>query len=116
MLHACGRMPWSAGSKGEADQRKLADAMCALLKCAAGADPNSAGYAAKVSSQNRGTDYKDEQQLLLKTGVFSEYGWSDGAIDIASTLLHAPPCVTIAIQRASGNCRGIARNAPRICC
>lgn len=88
VLHACGRMPWSAGSKGEADQRKLADAMCALLKCAAGADPNSAGYAAKVSSQNRGTDYKDEQQLLLKTGVFSEYGWSDGAIDIASTLLH----------------------------
>jgi filamentous hemagglutinin len=75
-------------NKGEADQKKLADAMCALLKCAAGADPNSAGYAAKVSSQNRGTDYKDEQQLLLKTGVFSEYGWSDGAIDIASTLLH----------------------------
>jgi filamentous hemagglutinin len=75
-------------SKGEADQKKLADAMCALLKCAAGADPNSAGYAAQVSSQNRGADYKDEQRLLLKTGVFSDYGWSDGAIDIASTLLH----------------------------
>lgn len=75
-------------NKGEADQKKLADAMCALLKCAAGADPNSAGYGVQVSSQNRGADYKDEQRLLLKTGVFSEYGWSDGAIDIASTLLH----------------------------
>ena len=75
-------------SKGEVDRKKLADAMCAILKCAAGADPNSAGYAALVSSQNRGADYKAEQQLLLKTGVFSDYGWSDGAIDIASTLLH----------------------------
>ncbi|WP_295978316.1 hemagglutinin repeat-containing protein [uncultured Variovorax sp.] len=74
--------------KGEADQKKLADAMCALLKCAAGADPNSAGYAAQVSSQNRGADYKAEQKLLLDTGVFSNYGWTDGAIDIASRLLH----------------------------
>ncbi|MDM0007814.1 hemagglutinin repeat-containing protein [Variovorax sp. J22G73] len=76
-------------SKGEADQKKLADAMCAILKCAAGVDPNSAGYAALVSSQNRGTDYTDEQRSLLTKGVFSEYGlWSDGAIDIASRLLH----------------------------
>ncbi|MDN6882543.1 hypothetical protein QMO14_02900 [Variovorax sp. CAN2819] len=74
--------------KGESDQKKLADAMCALLKCAAGADPNSAGYAAQVSSQNRGADYKEEQKLLLNTGVFSNYGWTDGAIDIASRLVH----------------------------
>lgn len=66
------------------EQKRLADAQCAILKCSAGVDPTTKGYDDLVSSQNRGTQNAAEIAELMKTGVYHVYGTADVAIDLAN--------------------------------
>ncbi|UVH55055.1 hemagglutinin repeat-containing protein [Variovorax paradoxus] len=64
-------------------QKRLADAQCAILKCAAGVDPTTDGYGELIASQNRGTQYAVEIADLMKTGAYHVYGAADLTIDVA---------------------------------
>ncbi|SCX73130.1 hemagglutinin repeat-containing protein [Variovorax sp. EL159] len=65
-------------------QRRLADAQCAILKCAAGVNPTTPGYDDLISSQNRGTQNAEEIAALMKTGAYHVYGAADVAIDLGN--------------------------------
>ncbi|MGJ7612142.1 MULTISPECIES: hemagglutinin repeat-containing protein [unclassified Variovorax] len=66
------------------DQRqRLEDAACALTRCAYGIDPNDLRYSAAVSSQNRGTQYLDEQRDLKATGLFNYDAWNAASDSVA---------------------------------
>ncbi len=66
--------------KSEAEQQRLDDAACALVKCSAEYAPGSSKYVESKAAEQRGTRYMDEQVFLINSGLFS-YSPADASMD-----------------------------------
>lgn len=72
--------------KSPEERQRLADAACALMRCAGELSESNPDNAAAIASQERGANYKDEQRQLLATGLF-QYSGTDAAKDAGSRTL-----------------------------
>ncbi|WP_458646513.1 hemagglutinin repeat-containing protein [Ralstonia flatus] len=65
------------------EQQRLADAACALVRCADQMSDANPAKADALASQQRGAQYTDEQRQLKATGLFA-YGLGDAVGDLQS--------------------------------
>ncbi|MCA3193505.1 MAG: hypothetical protein INH12_25855 [Cupriavidus sp.] len=75
--------------KSPEEQQRLADAACALVRCALDVPANDPSYAETVASQERGQQYTAEQSQLKSTGLYQYDTLVDTVRDLQSRSLNS---------------------------